>query len=36
MPFLCYDFNRQATIKLEDENKTNIFYEYLAILADKK
>ena len=32
----CYDCNEKTKRKLEDENKTNIFYVCLAGLSDEK
>ena len=36
MRLLCYNCNTQPMSKLEDENKTNSFCEYLASLSDEK
>ena len=36
MPLFGYDCNSQTKNKLEDENKTNIFYICLASLSDKQ
>ena len=37
MTLLCYDCNRQTKIKLEDENKKNIFFLLgLGSLSDER